>query len=360
MKKAPNHCKRSGKRVKRTTKNCEILLYCNEIKTSRAIQKNIPLTAIEHATHIAVIGAGIVGAATGKGLASLGHKVTFCDIDESKLAALRAEGHDACHTKELAGRDIDVALINIATPTVDGHFKTDYLMAGVKDVAEAVLATATKRVTVAVRSTVLPGTTENLVVPELERVSGKRAGRDFGVCMNPEFLRAESPEKDFMHPKGIIIGAIDESSAAALSAIYEPLEARIHVCTPSEAELAKYCCNIFDACKIAFFNEMRTVGDAAGIDADSVFPLVRELCEACWNPGYGLRDMGPFDGMCFPKDTNAFLTWGKEDLKLPMHILGAMLTENKEMETYFPWRHKIAKALIRLKSGWKNSFGLRA
>lgn len=311
---------------------------------------------MKHTTHIAVVGAGVVGAATGKGLSSLGHKVTFCDIDESKLAALRAVGYDACQTKELAGRDIDVVLLVIATPTVDKHIKTDYLMAGVRDVAESVLATATKRVTVAVRSTVLPGTTEDLVIPELERVSGKRAGRDFGVCMNPEFLRAESPEKDFMHPKGIIIGAIDESSAAALSAIYEPLKAPIHVCTPKEAEMAKYCCNIFDACKIAFFNEMRTVADTADIDADLVFPMVKELCEACWNPGYGLRDMGPFDGMCFPKDTNAFLSWAKEDLKLPMDILGAMLTENAEMSEYFPFKHKLAKARMALERTWNSVF----
>lgn len=311
---------------------------------------------MKHTTHIAVIGAGVVGAATGKGLASLGHTVTFCDIDESKLAALHAGGYDACPTRELAERHVDVVLLIIATPTVDKRIKTDYLMAGVKDVAEAVLATATKRVTVAVRSTVLPGTTEHLVIPELERVSGKRAGRDFGVCMNPEFLRAESPEKDFMHPKGIIIGAIDEASAAALTAMYEPLKAPIHVCTPREAELAKYCCNIFDACKIAFFNEMRTVGDAADIDADRVFPLVREMCEACWNPGYGLRDMGPFDGMCFPKDTKAFLSWGKEELKLPMDILGAMLTENEEMTAYFPFRHKLAKARMALERTWTSIF----
>lgn len=293
--------------------------------------------------HIAIIGAGIVGTATGKGLASLGHDVTFCDIDEAKLAKLREEGFDACSTKELSGRDVDVVLLIIATPTVDKHIVTDYLISGVRDVAESVLATSAKRVTVAVRSTVLPGTTERLVIPELEKHSGKRAGRDFGVCMNPEFLRAETPEKDFMHPKGIIIGAIDQASAQALSAVYEPLKAPIHVCSPREAEMAKYCCNIFDACKIAFFNEMRTVADAAEIDADNVFPLVKEMCEACWNPGYGLRDMGPFDGMCFPKDTGAFLSWAKENLKLPMDILGAMIEENAEMKTYYSGFHAMMK-----------------
>jgi len=304
---------------------------------------------MNHTKHIAVIGAGVVGSATGKGLSSIGHKITFCDIDESKLKKLRAEGFDACATKQLTERNVDVVLLVIATPTVDKQIKTDYLMASVRDVAEAVLSTATKRVTVAVRSTILPGTTEHLVIPELERVSGKRAGRDFGVCMNPEFLRAESPEKDFMHPKGIIIGAIDKASADALTAVYEPLKAPIHICTPSEAEMAKYSCNIFDACKIAFFNEMRVVADAAGIDADNVNPMVKDMCEACWNPGYGLRDMGPFDGMCFPKDMQAFLSWAHDDMQLPMDILSAMMVENEEMSAYYPFRHKLAKINISIR-----------
>lgn len=311
---------------------------------------------MKQASRIAVIGAGVVGAATGKGLASLGHSVTFCDVDDAKLSALRAQGFDACFTKELSKKNIDIALLTISTPTVKGRIQMEYLMAGVRDVAGAVLAQASRYVTIVVRSTVLPGTTERLVIPELERASGKRAGKDFGVCMNPEFLRAETPEADFMHPKGIVIGAIDEHSAKALAEVYAPLGAPVHVCTPREAEMAKYCCNIFDACKIAFFNEMRTVADTANMEADNIFPIVKEMCEACWNPGYGLRDMGPFDGMCFPKDTHAFLSWGKEDLGLPMDILGSMIAENEEMTRYFPFRHKMIKAGMKLKRSWKDTF----
>lgn len=311
-----------------------------------------------HTSRIAIIGSGVVGAATGKGLSSLGHAVTFCDVDAGKLQALRGNGYDACDTQELSGRAIDVVMLSVPTPTVDGRIRTTYLEDAARDVGLAVLANATKRVTVVVRSTVLPGTTESLVIPALERASGKRAGRDFGVCMNPEFLRAETPDEDFMRPRGIMIGAIDDASAEALAGVYAPLKVPIHRCAPREAEMAKYCCNIFDACKIAFFNEMRVVADTAGIDADAVYPMVKELCEACWNPGYGLRDMGPFDGMCFPKDTRAFLSWAKDELGLPMDVLGAMMVENEEMAAYFPWKHKWAKAriaIVKMVSGLRRS-----
>jgi len=302
-----------------------------------------------HIPHIAVVGSGVVGTATGKGFSSLGFRVTFCDIDEKKLHALRDAGFEACQTTDLAGKDIDIVLLTVATPTTNGRMQTDYLLNAVRDVARSVLANATKRVTVAVRSTVLPGTTEDVIIPALEKYSGKRAGKDFGVCMNPEFLRAETPEKDFLHPRGVIIGAIDAASAEALSALYVPLRTTVHVCSPREAEMAKYVSNIFDACKIAFFNEMRVVSDAIGVDADAVYPMVKDICEACWNPGYGLRDMGPFDGMCFPKDTRAFLSWAHDDLGLPMDILSAMMVENEEMSAYYPLRHKLAKMHISIR-----------
>lgn len=302
-----------------------------------------------HAPHIAIVGSGVVGTATGKGFSHLGFRVTFCDIDEAKLQALRDAGFDACPTTELGNKGIDIVLLTVATPTTNGRMQTDYLLNATRDVAQAVLATAAKRVTVVVRSTVLPGTTEDVIIPALEKHSGKRAGKDFGVCMNPEFLRAGTPEEDFLHPRGVIIGSIDAQSADAVASLYAPMKASIHACTPREAEMAKYVSNIFDACKIAFFNEMRVVSDTIGVDADAVYPMVKEMCEACWNPGYGLRDMGPFDGMCFPKDTRAFLSWAHDDLRLPMDILSAMMVENDEMSAYYPLRHKLAKMHISLR-----------
>lgn len=304
--------------------------------------------------HIAIIGSGIVGTATGKGLASAGHAVTFCDVSAERIRSLREEGFDACETAELADRNVDMAMVCVPTPTSNGRIDLRILRDAIATFAETSLRNAGKRVTVVIRSTVLPGTTENVVRPLLEERSGKKAGADFGLCANPEFLRAKSPEEDFLHPKGIVIGAIDAESADALREAYAPLGSVIHACTPGEAEMAKYCSNLFDACKIAFFNEMRTAADAARIDADRVYPMVKELSEACWNPNYGLRDMGPFDGMCFPKDTAAFLTWGRETLKLPMDILSALLTENDAMETYFGDGHQKAKAAIRRKNAARN------
>lgn len=304
--------------------------------------------------HLAIIGSGIVGEATGKGFASTGCAVTFCDVNAQRLEQLRSERFDACDTKELGGRNIDVVMLCVPTPTKNGHIVLDYLQAATKDVAVSVLRNAKKRVTVVVRSTVLPGTTESVVLPLLEEYSGKKAGADFGLCMNPEFLRAESPEKDFLHPKGVVVGSIDKHSADVLEKLYAPFGAPVHACRPDEAEMAKYVSNIFDAGKISFFNEMRVACDTAGVDAERVFPVVTKVCEACWNPAYGTKDMGPFDGMCFPKDTQAFLTWGRKHLGLPMKVLRAMIDENGDMQRYFPRRHRLAKARIAIRRLWRS------
>lgn len=283
-------------------------------------------------THIAIVGSGVVGTATGKCLLDLGHEVTFCDISEKRLETLRSEGYDACMTTELGEKGVDIVLVSVPTPTIDKTAHLDDILSAVESVAASVLESATKFVTVVIRSTVLPGTTERVILPLLEKRSGKRAGVDFGLGMNPEFLRAEHSEEDFLHPKGAVFGVTDQRSAEALRALYEPLGAPVHVCTPAEAEMIKYASNIFDACKIAFFNEMRGACASIKVDADRVFPIVREMCEACWNPGYGLADKGPFGGMCFPKDTQAFLSWARSQQHLPMHILGAMIVANDELK----------------------------
>ncbi len=301
-------------------------------------------------THIAIVGSGIVGTATGKGLQSVGHEVVFCDVSEKRLAALRAEGFEACHTHDLISRRIDSIMLTIATPTVGDGIDLSALLSGTRDVAK-VLAGASHYITVIVRSTVLPGTTEDILRPILEDLSEKKAGVDFGLCMSPEFLRAETPDEDFLHPRGIVIGGIDEESIDAAAKAFSGIHAQIIRCSPREAEMMKYVSNIFDASKIAFFNEMRVVCDTVGIDAENVFPGVTHMCEACWNPTYGTKDMGPFEGMCFPKDTRAFLTWSQKRLHLPMRILEADIRENDEMKKYFPVKHSWAK-LRTILHGW--------
>lgn len=282
-------------------------------------------------THIAIVGAGVVGAATGKSFARLGHAVTFCDVDKGKMTALHAEGFDVCPTEELSNRPIDIVLLTVPTPTIEKESSIEFLVAATDTIASSVLKTTQRFVTVIIRSTVLPGTTETRILPLLEQRSGKRVGVDFGLCMNPEFLRTKTSEEDFLHPRGVVLGVTDHRSADILRTLYEPLGAPIHICTPAEAEMIKYASNIFDACKIAFFNEMRGACGSTGIDADRVFPVVREICEACWNPGYGLEDKGPFGGMCFPKDTQAFLSWARTQQHLPMRILGAIIESNDEL-----------------------------
>jgi len=174
-----------------------------------------------------------------------------------------------------------------------------------------------------------PGTTENVLIPILEKHSGKKAGKDFGVCMNPEYLREVSNEEDFKNPWIITIGELDRRSGEMLEEICNHSSCPIVHVSLKEAEIQKYAHNLFNACKISFFNEMRIVCEAVNVDADKVFELVAKSAEASWNQKYGIRDFGPYGGSCLPKDTTAFSAWAKEELENPMPLLKAIIKVNE-------------------------------
>ncbi len=161
---------------------------------------------------LAIIGSGVVGAATGVGLAARGHGVVFCDVDPERVALLVGRGHDAVRASELPSLDAAAYLISVPTPTVAAGVDLSYIREATYTVGRAI-GRVDGHPLVVVRSTVPPGTTEQVVIPGLEMSSGKQAGRDFGVCVNPEFLRAASAEEDFLDPRVIVIGALDDASA---------------------------------------------------------------------------------------------------------------------------------------------------
>lgn len=261
---------------------------------------------------ICVIGAGVVGEATGKGFLHLGHEVVFVDVKPEIIANLRAEGFQAFTPEEMAAKPIDyqVSIFTVSTPTQQGEINLKPLKAAAKD-----LGTRLKRAkdyhVVVVRSTVVPGTTEE-IMKIVEEGSGKKAGRDFGVCMNPEYLREHSAVEDFKNPWIVVIGQLDQASGDVLETVYGGFSCPVHRVGLKEAEAQKYVHNLFNAVKITFFNEMRDICRKEGIDAEKIFPLVADSCEGMWNPQYGIRDRGPFDGMCLPKDTQAFLAWAQQ------------------------------------------------
>lgn len=291
-------------------------------------------------SHIWIVGSGVVGQATGKGFLKRGQEVTFVDVDDGKIAQLQSEGLNAFTPQEAreAAPKPDVTVLTVPTPTRDGAIDLSFLQ-------EAAVATghrlrdASKYQVVVVRSTVVPRTTEDIVKPILEEHSGKQAGRDFGLCMNPEYLREKTAVKDFDQPRLVVIGQLDEASGDGLAAAYEDFGCPIHRISIQEAELQKYAHNLFNAVKISYFNEFREICHAVGADAEKIFPLVAQSAEGMWNSQYGIRDLGPFDGMCLPKDTRAFLAWaGQQGWSMP--ILQAAVDFNKVL-TSVPQREQV-------------------
>lgn len=279
---------------------------------------------------IAIIGSGIVGQATGKGFIAKGHNVIFCDINPETLAKLENQGYKVCPPNLLKQeKDVKAYFLPVSTPTIDGKLKLDFLESAVANLGAGALKKNNDYCVVVVRSTVPPNTVEGLLIPLLEKYSGKKAGKDFGVCMNPEYLREDSNEEDFKNPWIIIIGELDTTSGEMLDEIYGPHDCPIAHISIKEAEAQKYIHNLFNACKISFFNEMRMICETVNVDADKVFDLVAKSAEASWNPKYGIRNFGPFGGSCLPKDTAAFLAWAKGELGKTLPLLSAVIRRNE-------------------------------
>jgi UDPglucose 6-dehydrogenase len=289
---------------------------------------------------IAIIGSGVVGSATGKGfLVKGGHQVTFYDVREETIARLRQSGYQAQHMDELNVEEHEAFFFVVPTPTENDRINLAYLEKAANNLGEK-LRDCHDYFVIIVRSTVLPGTTENLVVPIIEKASGKKAGQDFGVSMNPEYLREVSAEDDFQKPWLITIGSLDKKTKEFMLEIYHNMDCPVHHLSLREAEMQKYVHNLYNATKIAFFNEMRLVGDYLGADSDKAFNITADSAEGFWNKHYGLKDYGPFDGMCLPKDTQALLAWAQGN-GLKLDLLSGVISANKHFRKFWDKNKKI-------------------
>jgi UDPglucose 6-dehydrogenase len=272
---------------------------------------------------IVVVGSGVVGQATGKGFTKKGHSVSYVDINPQTIARLRAEGLRAMTIEEVDWDAVDLVMLAVSTPSVDDKIVLDYIEAAALNVGRG-LATTKNYITVVVRSTVPPTTTEKRITPILEQASGKRAGAGFGVAMNPEFLRAVSNEQDFARPWITILGTNEQRTKDMLDMLYKPFGALIVHCSPAEAEMIKYVNNVYNAVKISYFNEVYAVCQQLGIDGHLVGAAVARSAESMWNPLYGTRGGVPYGGACLPKDTVAFMEFvrgaGMEHLMLEATI----------------------------------------
>ena len=281
---------------------------------------------------IFIVGSGVVGQATGKVLTRKGFKVTFIDTNPAVISELCAEGYQASSIAHLDNQAASIFMLSVPTYTSQSgeNDGLESILMASASVGEC-LSQTNEYCLIVVRSTVLPGTTEEVIIPILEKYSGKNAGRDFGVCVNPEYLRERCAEEDFNNPWVIVIGELDRKSGNLLQEVYCWVDCPIHRVSLKEAELQKFIHNLCNATKISFFNEMRLVCQRLGLDGEKVFPLVAQSAEALWNPAYGTANLGPFGGSCLPKDTAAFLSWAKEQgMETP--VVDAVLKVNRALE----------------------------
>jgi UDPglucose 6-dehydrogenase len=272
---------------------------------------------------ISVIGSGYVGSVTAACFAEVGHEIVCVDIDEKKVEQINAgippiyeEGLGDLLRKyagkkliatidyEFAVRETDISFICVGTPSAeDGSIDLSIVRAAATNIGEA-LAKKKGYHVVVVKSTVVPETTEKFVLPILEEASGKTAGKDFGVAMNPEFLREGKAVHDFMHPDKIVIGAIDRKSGDLISELYRKFECEVTRTNPTTAEMIKYANNSLLATKISFANEIGNICKKLGIDTYEVMAAVGKdfrISPRFLNSGAG------FGGSCFPKDVKALI-----------------------------------------------------
>ena len=295
---------------------------------------------------ISIFGLGYVGSVTAGCLARKGHRVIGVDVNPDKVEALAAgrapvlePGLDECleHARRNATisattdpataiEGTDVSFICVGTPSrPNGKLDVDVIATVCRQIGAA-LAAKRRPHTVVVRSTVLPGTAESLAIPEIERGGGGRAGVDFHVCSNPEFLREGTAVSDFMEPSMTVIGCDGPEAAAALLAIYEWAPGEIFTTSIRTAEMIKYASNAFHAVKIAFANEIGTLCKTLDVDAEEMTRVFLSDTRLNVSSAY-LRPGFAFGGSCLPKDLRAIGYRAKElDLALP--LLDSVLPSN--------------------------------
>ena len=292
--------------------------------------------------NVTVLGLGYIGCVTGACLAEMGHNVTGADRDEHKVNSIRegkapfyepglqdlvkknvdAARFAATTSTREALRAADVVLVCVGTPSEkNGNLGLDQLRRVVNDIAECG-NDLTRPAVVAIRSTVFPGTCEEVVLPVL------RGFKNISVVSNPEFLREGVAVKDFVEPSLVVVGGAQRSSIEQVARMYAPLGVAPCLVSLRTAEMIKYACNAFHAIKISFANEVGALCARLGIDANEVMSTLCEdvklnISAAYMKPGFA------FGGSCLPKDLRALVyRAARLDVKLP--LLEAAMPSNRE------------------------------
>lgn len=295
---------------------------------------------------ISIFGLGYVGAVCAGCLSARGHDVIGVDISAHKIDLINSGKSPIVEpgleellqqglrqgrlrgTTDVAAAvlESDVSFICVGTPSKkNGDLELNYIEGVCREIGFA-MRDKKERHTVVVRSTVLPGTAKNVVLPILEDCSGKKAGVDFGLAVNPEFLRESTAIKDYDFPPMTVIGELDKASGDLLASIYEELDAPIIRKDIEVAEMIKYTCNVWHAAKVTFANEIGNIAKAVGVDGREVMDVVCQdhklnLSKYYMKPGFA------FGGSCLPKDVRA-LNYRAGSLDVEAPLIGSLMRSN--------------------------------
>ncbi|WP_165681622.1 GDP-mannose 6-dehydrogenase [Metapseudomonas otitidis] len=295
---------------------------------------------------ISIFGLGYVGAVCAGCLSARGHEVVGVDVSSTKIDLINTGKspivepgleellQQGLKTNRLRGttdvaaavRDTDMSFICVGTPSKkNGDLGLEYIEGVCREIGFA-LRDKAERHTVVVRSTVLPGTVKNVVIPIIEDCSGKQAGVDFGVAVNPEFLRESTAIKDYDFPPMTVIGELDTASGDLLETLYRELDAPIIRKDIEVAEMIKYTCNVWHAAKVTFANEIGNIAKAVGVDGREVMDVVCQdhklnLSKYYMRPGFA------FGGSCLPKDVRA-LSYRASSLDVDAPLIGSLMRSN--------------------------------
>src|SRR5581483_2288722 len=222
----------------------------------------------------------------------------------------------------------DITFVCVGTPSLrSGKLDLSHIEKVAAEIGAALKQKQTKH-TFVLRSTVLPGTTESVVLPILERASGRQAGADFTVCYNPEFMREGSAVEDFFQPPYTVLGSQDSAHLAPLRELYKDIPGKVFETSIAVAEMAKYLSNAFHAAKVSFANEVGTLCKHLGVDAHAVTEIFTSDTRLNISPAY-LSPGFAFGGSCLLKDVRA-LTYRAKELDLKLLLLESLLPSNTE------------------------------